>query len=112
MMNYFHLNLFIGVPCHVVLMKSAKAKEHFPKVCPASCYFHTSSIKSEKCLIICLEYSFFFFCFLFFVFCFFGFFFLSLFPFCMPLQFIPIFILLLLFCCNSLFLAIGIYDVM
>jgi hypothetical protein len=74
MMNYFHLNLFIGVPCHVVLMKSAKAKEHFPKVCPASCYFHTSSIKSEKCLIICLEYSFFF---LFFVFLVFFFVFIS-----------------------------------
>lgn len=37
-----------------------------------------------NCLIICLEYSDYF---------------LSFFPFCMPLQCIPIFILLLLFCC-------------
>ena len=98
MMNYFHLNLFIGVLCHVVLMKSAKAKEHLPKVCPASCYFHTSSIKSEKCLIMSrIQYLFIYFVFI---------------SICMPLQLIPIFILLLLFCCNSLYLAIGIYDVM
>jgi hypothetical protein len=27
------------------LMKSDKAEEHFPKVYPASCSFHTSSIE-------------------------------------------------------------------